>query len=304
MVVGAVIVTYNPNIGELETLITKIKPSVKVTVIVDNKSGNIASIKQLAALINDVVLIELDENKGIGYAQNKGIDYLLTDENIDAVILFDHDSNPNEDMISVLSQQYKLLINKGIKVGAVGPVYMDDRTNNHYPIAVFANFRLLKKYPIYGDHTPIYASLLIASGCLIPRTTLLAVGNMNEDFFIDYIDIEWGFRAQHHGYQLYACPDAMMLHKVGDDRLSVLGREISIHSPLRRYYLARNSVLMLGKSYISWKYKVREAVYTVSRVVVYLALVNNKRMYLKYIIHGWYDGLLGKVGVSKFAHKN
>ena len=300
MVVGAVIVTYNPNIGELKTLITKIQSSVKLTVVVDNKSENITLIKQLTSLLSDVILIELEENKGIGYAQNRGIDYLHKDE-VDAVILFDHDSNPNENMIYFLSQQYSKLLEKGIKVGAVGPVYIDDRTNNHYPIAVFSDFSLIKKYPIPGDNTPIFASFLIASGCLIPMSTLLEVGVMNEEFFIDYIDIEWSFRAQFYNYSLYACPDSVMYHKVGDDRLEVLGREISIHSPLRRYYLARNSILMLGKGYISWKYKVREVFYTFSRVIVYLALVNNKRKYLRYILHGWYDGILGRVGPCKMV---
>jgi rhamnosyltransferase len=67
-----------------------------------------------------------------------------------------------------------------------------------------------------------------------------------------------------------------MWHQVGDDRLKVLGREISIHSPLRRYYLARNSILMLKQPHIHWQYKVRELFYTVSRVVVYIALVPQK----------------------------
>jgi len=304
MVVGAVIVTYNPDIEELHTLIKKIQSSVKSIIVVDNLSNNVVFINHLVNSTNNTFIIELNQNKGIGYAQNRGIEFLFKDENIESIILFDHDSNPNIDMIDILSKQYKSLFlkNNQVKIGAVGPVYIDNRTNNHYPISVFSNFNLIKKYPIYGDNTPIYASFLIASGCLIHKSTLLKVGMMNEDFFIDYIDIEWSFRAQYYGYSLYACPNAIMYHKVGDDRLNVLGREISIHSPLRRYYLARNSILLLGKSYISWKYKVREVFYTISRVVVYLALVNNKRKYLKYILHGWYDGILGRVGVSKLSN--
>lgn len=305
MVVGAVIVTYSPDIEELHTLIKKIQLSVKSIIIVDNLSENIASIRHLIKSINNnTFIIELDKNKGIGFAQNRGIELLFKDENIEAIILFDHDSNPNVDMVDVLSRQYNSLTNDGVKVGAVGPVYIDNRTNNHYPISVYSNFNLTKKYPVHGDNIPIYTSFLIASGCLIHKSTLLKVGTMDEDFFIDYIDIEWSFRAQHYGFSLYACPDAIMYHKVGDDRLNFWGREISIHSPLRRYYLARNSVLMLGKKYIDWKYKVREIFYTFSRVVVYLAIVNQKKKYLKYILHGWYDGIIGKVGVSKFSQKN
>ena len=38
MVVGAVIVTYNPDIEELHTLIKKIQSSVKSIIVVDNLS--------------------------------------------------------------------------------------------------------------------------------------------------------------------------------------------------------------------------------------------------------------------------
>lgn len=296
MILGSVIVTYNPQIEVLERLIDSTTRSVKTIILSDNGSKNLSEIRALAASFSNVTIIELNDNMGIGYAQNRGIEAVFADPSIQGVLLFDHDSQPSPDMVTVLGNAYEEMTAKGMVVGALGPVYMDPRTENNYPISVFSGFTLIKKYPIPGDNTPISASFLIASGSLIPRTTYEKVGGMREDFFIDYIDIEWSFRATYHGLPSYVIPNARMLHIVGDDRMKMLGREISIHSPLRRYYLARNSVFMVKIGYIDWRYKVREVFFSISRVIVFLFFVDKRMTYLRYILKGWGDGFKGKYG--------
>ena len=304
MKLGAVIVTYHPLLNNVQLLIDRIIHAVEKIIIVDNNSTNISEIENLTTAYATVELIKLNENTGIGFAQNRGMERLLADVQIDAVILFDHDSQPEMQMIDSLKTAYQKMADSGNKqVGAVGPVYVDPRTKNFYPVVFHKGLKLNKYYPVPGSTEPIVTTVLIASGCLIPRHSLEIAGLMNEGFFVDYVDIEWSFRIQHQGYKLYAIPDAFMYHQVGDGRLKVLGREISIHSPVRRYYLARNSILMLKTGYIKKSYKVREAFYTVSRVVVYLMLVKHKRKYLWYILNGWYDGLRGKTGPSGFIQK-
>ncbi len=38
----------------------------------------------------------------------------------------------------------------------------------------------------------VEADFLIASGCLTPIESFDAIGLLNDDMFIDYVDIEWG----------------------------------------------------------------------------------------------------------------
>ena len=91
---------------------------------------------------------------------------------------------------------------------------------------------------------------------LVPVSTLKDIGLMKEELFIDYVDIEWCLRAASKKFNFYAIPSATMSHAIGDERKSVLGREISIHSPfLRRYYLARNSIYMLRCHLVLWGIK-------------------------------------------------
>lgn len=297
MTIGAVIVTFNPQLDDLKMLLSNIENTVKQIVFVDNGSNNIYEIKALSTFVANLSIIELGENKGIGFAQNRGIDFLFRDISIDAFVLFDHDSHPEKEMIPILANEYVRMTNSGIHLGALGPVFYDPRTNNQYPISIFKGFSLIKKYAVEGNIEPIKASVLIASGSFIPKKAFEVVGGMNEDFFIDYIDMEWSFRSQHLGYQLFVCPQAKMAHQVGDARMKILGREISVHSPLRRYYLARNSVFMIKTKYINWQYKVREIFFSLSRVIIFLICVNKRTTYLKYILQGWRDGLINKKGI-------
>lgn len=300
MVTGAVIVTYNPDEENMLNLVNSISDQVEQIIIVDNASSNIQAIQAVLGSCLKVRYLLLNENTGIGYAQNRGIEYLLQQDYMEAVILFDHDSHPEPGMIANLIADFRKLQAQHQPVAAIGPVFMDPRTNNQYPIPVFSGFSLKKVYPVPGNDQPVETSFLIASGCFIPRATIQAVGLMNEGFFIDYIDIEWSFRVQSRGLKMFTSTIAKMDHQVGDKRLRVLGREISIHSPLRRYYLARNSVLMVKTGYINWRYKVREVIYTVVRVFIFLLFVDQKMVYLRHILRGWYDGLNGKLGKASF----
>ena len=123
---------------------------------------------------------------------------------------------------------------------------------------------------------------------------------MNEDLFVDYIDIEWSYRVRYLGYKLYAIPTAIMNHTIGDTRMSVLGRKISVHSPIRRYYLTRNSVHMLRWSYISPGYKIREITFNILRIIIFCSVSENRLMYLRYSFWGLIDGIRGiKGGFSR-----
>lgn len=293
--IASIIVTYNPNIDALKKQIERLLAQVQLIIIVDNGSDN--SSKLTSELLNykiqnKIIAFENGDNKGLGFAQNKGIEIAIT-EKATHVLLLDDDSLIEENFISNLLSDYEELLNTGIKVGAIGPTYYNEETGEQYPITKYVGPFIDRKLP---KEKPVEASFLIASGCLIPTSVLVEVGFMNEDFFIDYIDVEWSFRAISKGYKLFATPKAQMNHIIGERRASVLGRKISLHSPLRKYYLFRNSIFMIKCSYISTGYKIREIIFNFLRFIVYLALSNEKKKYVKYTFRGYLDGLLNIKG--------
>jgi rhamnosyltransferase len=297
--ISSIIVTYNPSINALKKQLVRLFDQVQTIIIIDNGSSNsVELIKELSGFEspNKIIVYENGDNKGLGYAQNKGIEYAIT-EKATHILLLDDDSLIEENFVSNLLSDYEALINAGIKVGAIGPTYYNEETGEQYPITKYVGPFIDRKLP---KEEPVEASFLIASGCLIPTSVIQAVGLMNEDFFIDYIDVEWSFRAISKGYKLFATPGAQMNHVIGEKRVSVFGRKISLHSPLRKYYLFRNSIFMIKCPYISNGYKIREIIFNLLRLIVYLMLSNEKKSYIRYTYHAYLDGFRNKKGKCEY----
>lgn len=296
---ATIIVTYNPSINALKKQINRLLEQVQLIIIIDNGSNNSTElIKELTGIEsqNKITVFENRENKGLGYAQNKGIEIAIK-EKATHILLLDDDSLIEENFVSNLLSDYEALLKPGIKVGAIGPTYYNEETGEQYPITKYVGPFIDRKLP---KEEPVEASFLIASGCLIPTSVIQAVGLMNEDFFIDYIDVEWSFRAISKGYKLFATPRAQMNHVIGEKRVSVFGRKISLHSPLRKYYLFRNSIFMIKCPYISNGYKIREIIFNLLRLIVYLMLSNEKKSYIRYTYHAYLDGFRNKKGKCEY----
>ena len=286
---ASIIVTYNPNIVAIKKQIDRLLAQVQLIIIVDNGSNNSTElVKELSGIEspNKIIVFENGDNKGLGFAQNKGIEIAIT-EKATHILLLDDDSLIEENFVFNLLSDYEALMKLGIKVGAIGPTYYNEETGEQYPITKYIGPFIDRKLP---KEEPVEASFLIASGCLIPISVIEAVGLMNEGFFIDYIDVEWSFRAISKGYKLFATPNAKMNHIIGEKRVSVFGRKISLHSPLRKYYLFRNSIFMIKCPYISIGYKIREITFNLFRFILYLILSNEKKSYIRYTYHAYLDG--------------
>ncbi|WP_049008295.1 glycosyltransferase family 2 protein [Enterobacter cloacae] len=291
--IAALIVTFNPDVQILAKLIERLKSSkLKLKIfLIDNASNNAQDL--INAYLPEHDFIFLQENIGLAGAQNILLQKILNSGS-DAVLFFDQDSEPTDEFITCLTQGLMDLNSQGHKVGAVGPVFYDPRTGTNTPFSLIHGCRIRSIHPESSD--PLEVSFLINSGMLVPVQTLKDVGLMLDELFIDYIDIEWCLRAASKGYSFYAIPDAKMSHTIGDARKVFLGREVSIHSPLRRYYLARNSIYMMRLSYVPVGYKFREAVFSTIRTLMFVACVDKKITYIKYIFRGWKDGILKKYG--------
>ncbi|HDR2161090.1 TPA: glycosyltransferase family 2 protein [Enterobacter cancerogenus] len=291
--IAALIVTFNPEIEVLAKLIERLKTSQfnLQIYLVDNASDNAQILKERYLADHDYTF--LSENSGLASAQNILLKKIL-DSDSEAVLFFDQDSEPTDEFINCLVHGLINLNAKGKKVGAVGPVFFDPRTGTSTPFSQIEGCRIRSIHPQSSD--PLKVSFLINSGMLVPVDVLKDVGLMKDELFIDYIDIEWCLRTASKGYSFYAIPDAQMSHTIGDERKIFLGREVSIHSPLRRYYLARNSIYMMRLPYVPVGYKIRETIFSTIRTIMFVSCVDKKNIYVKYIFRGWKDGIQRKYG--------
>ncbi|MEX8548402.1 MAG: rhamnosyltransferase [Mucilaginibacter sp.] len=293
----SVSVTYNPDLDLLNRQIDSLCNQVYCITIVDNGSLDITQLKDYLSnkqfeIKKEFIIVYNDKNIGLGSAQNIGIKAAIENSASD-VLLLDQDSVLKADFVSNIFAARHELLNKKIKVGAIGPVYYNEVTQEMYPITRFWGPFIERIKP---SEKPEEASFLIASGCFININVLKEVGLMDEKLFIDCIDVDWSFRARAMGYKLFASPKVMMMHTIGEKRLNIGGRSIAVHSPFRRYYLFRNSVFMVKNKNIPIGYKIREIVFNTLRLIVYFTVSTERIKYLKYSFNGFKDGIRGVGG--------
>ncbi|NMG72321.1 glycosyltransferase family 2 protein [Parazoarcus communis] len=249
----AVVVTYLPDHHALQRLLAAMLLQVDRIVVVDN--GSIQAGTELAGWLDvhfpgrgdALVFVPLGRNFGIAAAQNRGIAH-ARQLGARYVLLSDQDSLPAADMVARLKAAVESRRDAGLRVAAVGPRYVDERQNNPPPFIRVSGMRV-ERVPCTCPDAIVEVDYLIASGCLIPMETLDAVGDMAEALFIDYVDIEWGLRAAHHGYQSFGVCSAGMRHDLGETPVRFLGRQIPMHSPLRHYYHVRNAIWLYRQTW-------------------------------------------------------
>lgn len=301
--VVAVVVTYRPEVAAINALLRALVPQVRDIVVVDNGSPD-AIVKILRAISMDVgaTLLPLGSNRGIAAAQNAGINW-ARERDARFVLLSDQDSLPLGNMVERLLAGFARATAEsasGVRppVAAVGPITMDDR-NEGAALLFSANRWGPRRAKIpTAPGALVEATFLIASGCLIDRAALDDVGVMNEEWFIDHIDLEWGLRARRAGYGLYGVVGAGLSHALGDRTQSIPGRrrDVHIHSAVRNYYMARNTVLLIRSGLMPAWWQWGYAGWIIKYAVFYVLAVPPRRLRARLLARGLWHGLRGRTG--------
>lgn len=295
----AVVVTYNPEIPDFKMQLDVLLGQGVGIVIIDNQSNNFSDVFEILqqSKYRDVVLISNVENVGLAKAQNMGIVAALELE-ASHVVLFDQDSIPDQGFFEKLLADENRLVQQGIPFSAIGPSTYDPDSMESYPVTLYFG-PFIRRIQATGVD-PIEATFIIASGCLIRADVLRKVGMMMDDLFIDYVDVEWCLRAKSMGLRPFVSPNAKMSHKIGDKRVRFFWRTISGHSPLRRYYLLRNSMYISRLKYIPLSYKLREMVLNTARVMIFYFISDDKPRYFKFMSLAVRDGWNNRYGKGNF----
>lgn len=291
----AVIVSFHPDFDQLSRLLNSLSSQVHSVVVVDNGSSeSVVTWLQSFVLPVPLRVIALNDNLGIARAQNEGIEAARL-FGASYVILFDHDSAPATNMVAKLLVAAKRQAARGIKVAGVGPNYLDARQNNPPPFIKVSGLRVQRQFCISPDSV-VEVDYLIASGCLIPMSTIDEVGGMRDDFFIDYVDIEWGLRAKTKGFQSFGVCGAMMAHDLGDEPIEFFGKRYPLHSPLRHYYHFRNAVWMYRQPWLPLHWRLADAWRLALKFGFYTLFARPRWQHFKMMVKGGVHGWVGRMG--------
>jgi rhamnosyltransferase len=228
--IGAIVPTYNPDEG-LEVRLREISQQTDRLYLVDDGSSPevLPRIRAVAQRLG-CQLIENAGNLGVATAFNRGAAAARRD-GCDHVLLLDQDTCVEADMTRRMTAMLAHASDPRIAVLAAN--YLDTGGRRAYRMS--------------PDREISDVTIAISSGSLIPTALYHSLGGMDESLFIDEVDHDFCLRARLRGYRVTATREPLTRHQIGGQKLfRVAGVTFSMsnHGPLRRYYMARNRVVM------------------------------------------------------------
>jgi rhamnosyltransferase len=279
-------VVYNPE-STLEENIKALLNEVAKLVVVDNCSEpSVRSrIAALAAACNFEVIWN-KENIGLAAGLNTGIRSALANDQYQWIATFDQDSRVFPGFGAAMLAALAACPFRD-KVAVIAP--------HHLPSLEI------------GGETPSCDGLqfqeitvALQSGGLFSRSAFKDVGLFDEEFFIDYVDFEFCLRLRKHGFRLIEAIETPIYHQVGTPtRHRFLGISCTVfnHSPLRRYYAARNRLRVYRRYALSDPHWICHDIWSWFKEIVKLVLFESNRWEkLAFAARGGWDALRGRGG--------
>jgi rhamnosyltransferase len=266
--IAAIIVAFGPDELQINRLIRVLVLECKAVYVMDN-GGGCDKIKLSPEIGAAIHIVDMGGNRGIGEALNRGF-RLAAAAGFDYVTTFDQDSEPDAGQIGALMRAIEELESTGRNVAAVGPCIVDLRaaTRFEHPF-----MRRTIGWPT-ATHCAagskyVETDFLITSGSVISMAAYLGVGQYDPDLFVDYTDMEWCFRALTRGYRLFGICSVTMSHELSAGlSATALGLTVLGYGPIRRYYYARNAVLLCRRSHVALGWKARLLLGVIGRVLL------------------------------------
>jgi rhamnosyltransferase len=141
---------------------------------------------------------------------------------------------------------------------------------------------------------------VVTSGSLHSVQVWREIGGFRDDFFIDYVDIEYCLRARSAGYRVVRACVSTMQHAIGNPtRHRLLFRFVqpTHHSRVRRYFITRNRIHMWRAFWRKEPGSIARDVTGAAKDLVKLLLFETDRLQkLRAMLWGAEDGLRGVTG--------
>lgn len=270
---AAVIVAFQPKPQQLMQLLDALAESVGHVIVCDN--GGAAWV---AGVRRNVVYVSMGGNVGVGAALNAGFRWAHR-HGYAWVVTFDQDSAPQPGCLPRLTH---VLRTEGETVAAVAPMIRDARSQRLGPLVgeITAWWRRPKLFLSDGVVAPLDHA--ITSGMVVRLDAWRQVGPFREDFFIDYIDIEWCVRARARGYRILGVGGAELLHELGERWLFLPGgARVAVHRPERVFYELRNGIWTHRLARDDWRWRLWHWWIGVKKGLFYLLFLPERRARLR-----------------------
>jgi rhamnosyltransferase len=281
----AIVVTFRPDAG-LVTRVSQVMTHAREIVIVDDGSGaEFAATLEGARLTSSATLLCNRENRGQAAALNQATEFALS-RGFEWALVLDQDSLVLPALLTGAQAAYREYPTPQ-KLAVIGA---DHDHAFHY--------KKRKRFPNAGAYRDMRT--VITSGSFVCLAVLRQIGGFKEELFIDSVDDEYCMRARQHGFAIIEATAFGTEHKIGAPKtVQLFGkpRSTSNHSPVRRYYMARNRVSLAAKYFFrdpAWSLLLMKSLL---REFLFIAMFEElKAAKFKASAIGIWDSIVGRSG--------
>lgn len=292
---GLIFVLYQPTEEFVRNLV-KARTVCPNVIAVDNSPE--ADVRLHDCLYNGGIQVIFNSNEGgLAGAYNRGARRLLAQE-CDVIFLLDQDSEIEDSFFSKMMQAANGI---GSDTFLIGPKIYEIKLEKYMPV-ITPGKRFPKSVRIDEQSEGLFPTLcVISSGAAISAAAYRKLGAFREDYFIEYIDVEYCLRARTHNVPVYM--NAAVTLRQNNGHIQRHGKLFTTnHAAWRRYYIARNAVhclrLYRACSGLHWL----SALMVLQQAFAVLLFDSQKVKKLSGIACGYLDGLFGRLGTFENRH--
>jgi rhamnosyltransferase len=293
---GLIFVLYNPSEAFLDNLV-EARAACPNVIAVDNSPE--ANVRLHENLGRRGIQIMFNRNHGgLAGAYNRGAEMLLA-QACDVIFLLDQDSQIERTFFTDMMEAANGL---GTDTFLIGPKIFEIKLQRCMPVMPPGKY-FPKPIRIDDKTTGLFSTMcIISSGSAISATTYRKLGAFREDYFMEYIDVEYSFRAISQNVPVYVNAAATLRQSNGD--IERRGKLFSTHhAAWRRYYIARNMVhcLRLYRSLCGLHWL--SGLMAMQQALTVLLFDSQKLEKVAAIACGYLDGMFGRLGTFERRHR-
>ena len=283
----ALVTTFHPEPG-LGSRLGALDGQVAAVIVVDNGSRP-AEIAEVDVLERDkgFEVVRNGRNEGLAKALNQGL-ARARERGASYALLLDQDSTPLPGLVHEVGRIIESCSHVRVALVGTAPVGRPrmNRVDRH-------------------DAGWLDVPIVITSGTILAVSAWTQLGGFREDFFVDYVDIEFSLRARANGYRVLQSLRPGIEHRIG--RLQthrVLWRTVATthHDAARRKGITANR-MVVWRTYLRTEpmYVLRDLSAFTKEALKIVLLEGDRRAKLRSIRVGFRDGMRKTIAVTTHA---
>lgn len=272
-----VTVLYNSSNEIFENINSYLNGLDKLYLVDNSEEENRELIEKIIKFSSKIKYIKMNSNEGIAKALNVAKNKAI-EEKYDWLLTMDQDSkfenNTFREMIN-LSKKY----------------FKED-------IAIFSPFHKILNNKILDIKERrdelIEKDTVMTSGNLLNLKIAKEIGDFEEKFFIDEVDLDYCYRIKKLGYRIIVFNEIILNHKLGNIKKYKFFSTTN-HNYIRRYYITRNKLYMIQRYPFLKKRYTKDIIKDLIKIVLGEQDKIKKLEMIYFAIKDFKNGITGKI---------